>query len=160
MIYKAADGSRLTNEQAHRYGVCIFDITNSQGGNLTPQDIVSHAKSSTSPLHDFFEWDDTIAAQAWRLQQASYMMRSIHVVIKINERKETTRFLWNVRESPADADDKPARVYVSINRVLAEEELREQVIEEALHQLTSWRARYKQYQEFRGVVEAIEALQD
>lgn len=160
MIYKAAQGSRLNDEQARRYGECILGIIESRGGNVTSQDVLAHAKKSASPLHDFFEWDDGIAAEAWRLEQARYIMRSVHVVIKINEHEEETRLLWNVRETPDDENDKPERVFVSIERILSETEIRAQVIEEALRQLTSWKARYKQYQEFRIVVRAIEALAD
>jgi hypothetical protein len=46
-------------------------------GRLTPEQVVRDAKSLTSPLHDYFQWDDTKAALAWRTQQARVLIRSV-----------------------------------------------------------------------------------
>ena len=48
-------------------------------GKLTPEVIVSEAKSKTSPLHSFFQWDNKLAAEQWRMQQARIMINNIEV---------------------------------------------------------------------------------
>ena len=35
-------------------------------GVLTPSAVVESARDEGSPLHDKFEWDDGVAAEAWR----------------------------------------------------------------------------------------------
>jgi hypothetical protein len=43
--------------------------------------------------------------------------------------------------------------------VLTEPELKEQIIEQALRALISWKKKYQQYKELACVVKAIDALQ-
>ena len=44
----------------------------SKKNNLTAREIVEEARKKNSPLHDFFEWDDSIAAEKYRLAQARF----------------------------------------------------------------------------------------
>lgn len=49
-------------------------------GRLTPQLVVDTARPASHPLHDRFEWDDAIAGEAHRRQQASDLIRKVRVV--------------------------------------------------------------------------------
>lgn len=49
-------------------------------GRGEPSDVVEAARSPKSPMHAQFEWDDSKAAEAHRLEQARYLIRSIEVV--------------------------------------------------------------------------------
>lgn len=42
---------------------------------LTPADLLLQARSSNSALHRFFDWNDSTAAQAYRMQQANQLLR-------------------------------------------------------------------------------------
>ena len=53
------------------------------GGMLLPEAVVQRARSSNSALHKYFEWDDSEAAVAYRMQQAR---RVIRTVVRIVER--------------------------------------------------------------------------
>ena len=44
-------------------------------GTLKPAAVIKEAKSSRSPLHHLFTWDDTIAAREHRLNQARQLIR-------------------------------------------------------------------------------------
>lgn len=48
-------------------------------GKLTPQTVVDAARPSDSPLHSKFEWDDSIAGEAFRRSQAADLIRSVRV---------------------------------------------------------------------------------
>lgn len=50
-----------------------------QHGQLTPEIVVQEATPEEHPLHAHFEWDDTVAAAAWRREQARQMIRSVRV---------------------------------------------------------------------------------
>ena len=48
-------------------------------GKLRPIDVVERARDPKSVLHDCFEWDDTKAAEQWRLRQAAQLIREVSV---------------------------------------------------------------------------------
>lgn len=51
-----------------------------KSGNLTAFNVVDAARPKRSPLHGAFEWDNTVAAESWRLEQARSMIKSIEIV--------------------------------------------------------------------------------
>lgn len=57
---------------------------NTQNGNLSPATIVQSAKWKSSPLHCLFEWDDSKAAEQFRLQQARNLVNNIQVTVISN----------------------------------------------------------------------------
>lgn len=50
---------------------------------LTPGDVVEVAQAADHPLHSFFEWDNGTAAHAFRLSQASGLIRSVKVSLTV-----------------------------------------------------------------------------
>lgn len=46
------------------------------GGNLTAEFVVQAARSKKSPLHSFFTWDDTLAAEEYRKEQARRLIQA------------------------------------------------------------------------------------
>ena len=56
----------------------ILDIKKKSG--LTAEAIVEQAKKKKSELHEFFEWDDTKAAEQWRIQQARILINEVKVL--------------------------------------------------------------------------------
>lgn len=59
-------------------------------GLLTKPMVVEAARPAQSPLHDEFDWDDSEAAERWRLEQAGQLFRRIKVVITQPEPKSAT----------------------------------------------------------------------
>ena len=55
-------------------------------GKLTPDDLVIAAKNPKHPLHDRFDWDDTVAAQRWRVHQAREIINSVQAVVTTESR--------------------------------------------------------------------------
>src|SRR5258708_6107559 len=56
-----------------------------QNGRLIPADVVQAARDPDSPLHSHFIWDDTEAAQRYRLIQASAVIRSVKLEITVRD---------------------------------------------------------------------------
>lgn len=44
---------------------------------LTPKNLVNEARPEDSPLHPEFDWDDSIAAEKWREEQARQVIKTI-----------------------------------------------------------------------------------
>lgn len=63
-----------------------LEIIQDINGTLTPGLVLESAKNKSSVLHKCFTWDDSIAANKWRLRQASEMLSNIQLkVIKDGE---------------------------------------------------------------------------
>lgn len=50
-------------------------------GAITPDIVVEVASNKASPLHNYFEWDNRIASEKWRLQQARVLINNIEVQV-------------------------------------------------------------------------------
>lgn len=55
-------------------------VSTGGGVGLAPQ-VLEKARDSKSALHRYFEWDDTLAAEAHRLTQAEQLVRRVHVTL-------------------------------------------------------------------------------
>lgn len=54
-------------------------------GCLLPSDIVEDGKNPDSPLHSYFEWDNDVCGERYRLDQARTLIRSIRVEVTIRD---------------------------------------------------------------------------
>ena len=153
--FAPANGSRLTVEQAARYGSRISKLSEKRGF-VTPSIVLEDARKSASPLHDYFEWDDSAAAEAWRISQANYLIRSIVVTIVDEDRPQIKQF-FSVTPTPEMKTD-ASKVYVTLNTVLSHEEIREEVIAYAKQELKGWSERYRQYSELESMLISIDSF--
>jgi hypothetical protein len=55
------------------------------GGRLTPNAVVEDARDKDSPLHSVFEWDDAVAADRFRIEQARNLIQSFKVHVEYRE---------------------------------------------------------------------------
>ena len=114
----------------------LIELMKKNGGNLTPEMILDFARPKKSPLHDYFEWDNTKAAEQWRLHRARIMTTRIFFN-SVSGPKDTVtkhRYFASVRDPDAGT-----RSYVSAVRGLANEDQREQIIADAKQYLRSAR---------------------
>jgi hypothetical protein len=151
--FKAANGARISDAQAARYGDRINYLTEKRGF-ITPQIVVEDAEKSSSPLHDYFTWNNDEAAIKWRIEQAKMLIRSI-VVTVINEDKPEVRQFFSVTPS-AEMKTSATKVYVTLNTVMNDETKRNEVVAYALRELRGWRERYAQYQELEDLIFGID----
>jgi hypothetical protein len=77
-------------------------------GELTEDAILKKAKLKNSALHDYFEWDNSKAAEAYRRQQARGVIASVTVVTVDNEGKEARHRVYESTWDPESADPMPA----------------------------------------------------
>lgn len=60
-------------------------------GLLLPEKVVAAARQPTSPLHSYFEWDESKAAEQFRLIQARNLIRAVVTIQPSAEGPITTR---------------------------------------------------------------------
>ena len=56
-----------------------------QHGEVKSQELVDTARPTSSPIHDAFEWDDSIAGEKYRLIQADTWIRNVTIIIEDKE---------------------------------------------------------------------------
>lgn len=151
MVYKASPGSQLTDEDAMLLGRRFERLA--RRGPLTAARVVDDARPESSPIHGYFEWDDQQAAEAYREEQARYLLRSIVVVPAPN--KEPIR-AFHVVTVRTDEKDPGQRGYLHIDQVAQEPALLAQVIEAERRVLEGARRRLSQYQQLAPVAISIE----
>jgi len=158
MIFRPVHGSRLSQSQADKYGGRIAKLQEKSSDKaITPEEVLEDAKKKSSPLHDFFDWDDMSAASAYRIDQARYLLRSIEIVIVQEDSSEVeVRAFHNVTIVPVKDKEEKKQVYVGVERAMKEEKLRKQVVDRALRELAVWEKKYKVYSELDAIFFAIE----
>lgn len=143
MVYKWKPQT-VISVPAQVVGEALEAIRVAHNDRLTQEDVVAEAKADDSPLHPAFEWDDKKAGHKFRIEQASYLIRSITVNVGSDEDKPPIRAFVNVER---DKD----RSYTSTAHAMSDVELRAQVLARALKELQSWRERYSELVELARV---------
>jgi len=91
--YEFAEGARFQAGAATdpaAVGAHLDLLRKQQKGELTPSDVVNDARNPNSPLHSFFEWSDSVAAEQYRLSQARGLIRAV-VAVYVSETKPAVR---------------------------------------------------------------------
>jgi hypothetical protein len=119
-----------------------------QHGKLTPQLVVDTARDPEHPLHSRFEWNDSVAGEAWRRHQAHDLIRKAKVVY---------------REASDTEPEKSIRAFVPIR---AEEghvfDPVEEVAEDPFRRKLAladmereWKVLFRRYQEFGEFLDMV-----
>lgn len=124
-------------------------LTDINNGDLTPDIVLDAARPETSPLHKHFEWDDSVAAEAWRKNQARTLIQSykLHIVDERGER--TVRYYTNVVIQDAHA-------YRRTEDIVRIDALREQRRLSIIRDLNRIRTELVTFDSFAGAAEAID----
>lgn len=149
--YLAKPGARISNDDARIVGPIIERIAKSSGGKATPQAVLGAARDPSSPLHRFFEWDNNKAAEAYRVEQASYLIRSIEV--QYTGKKEDRVRAFHVVTSDG------SKGYAPLPTILERPDLTRQLIQRARDEQASWARRYQSIRhaaEVAGIFDALE----
>jgi len=121
------------------------------GGVLNPPSVVEVAADPENILHGCFQWDDTKAAQEYRLWQARQLISTI-VTILPNTR-EPVRMYVSLK------DDREEGGYRGIVDVLNDADMRRRMLKEALAEFTHFKRKYQQVKELTPVFEAAEKVE-
>lgn len=121
---------------------------------ITPGDVLKDAKSPKSPLHDRFDWDDSEAAEKWRLTQAGALIRQLKVkVVDLkSEEERITRYAVSVRSHEGEVK------YVTTERAMGDTELRAQMLSDARRDMLTFRRKYAILNELSSVFDAMNRI--
>jgi len=122
---------------------------------LTAGIVLLSAKKVRSPLHKQFEWDDTAAAEEYRLGQARLMMRCVEVVYTQAPSVAPQRH-YSVVTEQVTHDAPERKVYRSTAEILADPVARDEMLGNAIRDAISFRRKYAAMQELAQVFHAMD----
>lgn len=130
---------------------------------LTPENLVNEARSEDSPIHSAFEWNDSIAAEKYRCEQARLMIANI---VWVESDIQNERHLKLIEETEKDSlketnfADERAFVstgeqnhrYVPIAVALTNEEWRANLLKSAKKDMNAFIAKYRRLTELANII--------
>ena len=132
----------------------LDEIMLAHGGLLNPSHVVEHARDPGTTLHSQFVWDDSDAADKYRLWQARQIISNYHVVC-------TTPKGQVVQVSAyvsLPEDRKSGGGYRAIGEVLSMPEHRRQLFAQAVAEFKQWRVKYSSLMRLQPVFKAFDAM--
>ena len=152
-VFQWKDGAKISKISAQKAGE-RFDQLRAKHGEVTPALVVDDARPVNALLHPLFEWNNTRAADQYRLYQARHILNSIVTVNPEKPDAKPMRYLLVVNETGE------GRSYVPTPIIMSDAQLRAQVISRALREARAWQARYQEYMELAAIFAAIEEVSD
>ena len=121
-----------------------------KGTGLTAKNLVDASREEGSLLHDEFEWDDAVAGEKYREEQARKIIINLAVTVEDREDGGAERAYVSI--------DRGSKSYESITTVLADTEKTTVLLDLALRDLQAFKRKYARLKELAGVFRAIDKL--
>lgn len=116
-------------------------------GKLTPAELVEASRAEDAPLHPEFEWDDNIAAEEWRKQQARMIINAL--VTCTTPSAEPVRAYFKIEAAPK---------YESVQTIISTPDKYTLLLKKACGELAALQRKYKQIKELEPVFKTFEQL--
>lgn len=127
-----------------------------QYGGIVPKAVVDESRPEDTILHNCFDWNDETAAEAYREVQAREIIRNV-VVVKTTD--ESAQKSITVRAFvPVSKEEEQPKKYITIDEAMADDGFRQQIIQQALKELISFKTKYGHLKELSEVLSAIDKL--
>lgn len=135
-------------------GKVMEELENTIG--LNASNLVEVSRPLDAPLHNEFEWDDSVAAEKYRQNQAGLMIKNIRVQIESehNEPKVVRGFV-SLKSSVGKSGG-----FESMNAILDSEEKTNRLLDIALKELKSFQRKYSGLKELSQIMKAIDSLDE
>lgn len=128
-------------------------IAKQNDGILQPEIVVEEARRPSSPLHSKFTWDDTEAAHQYRIYQARNLIRV--VVQMIPNTADSHERVWVSLKKDRENEGGGYRTLVS---VLSDNDLREQLLQQAFEDMEYFQEKYSKLQELTEIFSAMNTV--
>ena len=137
-------------------GTELKRIIEANGNRVDAQRIVEEAASPLNPLHEAFEWDDSVAAQEHRLWQARHLTGSLQFRTTLTDNRQITGRMFVQIPKPEGGQ---RRDYTLTEFALSQTDLRASVLRTALLELAAFRRKYADLSELAQVIQIIDIVE-
>lgn len=129
----------------------------SKHGAVTSQALLEVSRPEDAPTHNLFEWDDSVAAERYRLQQATVAINSIEITI-VDESNGTAvqqaAFVNIVEKRVAKAG-----AFMPIEVAMSDDLMRDTMLRNAMNELKAFRKKYEQLSELTAIFDQIKKIE-
>ena len=126
----------------------VADEIASIGDSATPAQILELARDSSTELHKCFEWDDSKAAEKYRLIQAAHVARNL-VIVRDDEADDSAQIrLLHVTTK--------GEGYKPITVIKANQDEYQRLLDNARSDLKAFQQKYHTLAELDAVMDAID----
>ena len=146
MVYEWKTGYYKTDAET---AAAVFKQLENSATGLTAASLVDASRSEDAPLHNEFEWDDSVAGEEWRKQQARVMIGAL--VVRVEEKPPVRKYVSIETTSPK---------YESIDVVIKNEEKTAALLAKALNELAAFERKYATLQELAGVFREAKKIRE
>lgn len=115
---------------------------------ITPEEVLKKAKDENSELHKCFEWNDSVAAEKYRLQQAGNVIR----MLVYKSEKENTEPVRAFHITTEKNTYQPTRTF------LVQQDEYQSLLKRAMAELEAFKKKYHTLSELESVFEAMEMI--
>lgn len=121
------------------------------GESATPEQIVAFGTGQDTELHKCFEWNDAVAANKYRLEQAKDIAESL-LIIHLDPQKPDVaptrlRAMYHLNGTPG---------YQPSIRILSQEDKYQALLEQAKAELRMFKAKYSMLKELQDIFDIID----
>lgn len=141
MTYQWKPGARIRANAQVAGEMCQLLERN---GLLSAKNLLDANRPEDAPLHSEFEWDDSIAAESWREQQARTIINSL--IVKVDQ-AEPVRAFFKIENA--------GNAYQAIETILSAEDKTQKLLTVALGELNALMHKYQTIEKLSGVWEAV-----
>lgn len=130
-----------------------FEKIEKKFGEVNRENVLESARPKKSPIHELFEWDDSVAAEQYRLTQAGLLITNLDVEIEEADKEPTVvRAFMNISESTKGT-------FINVNSAFQNGDTREIVLKRALQELQAFKKKYFELSELADVFATISTLE-
>lgn len=151
--YSYGSMSSFFKNPAEVAGAVCQKLSESKEG-LTPRSLVNASRDANAPLHNEFEWNDSVAAEKYREDQARCIIR--HLIIVRTDVEEVPRH----RDRSFVSTGENNTAYVSLQTALNNETWKSNLLKAAKADAEKFIAKYRRLTELAGVIDAMKGFLD
>lgn len=137
-----------------------FKRLEEQFGQVTPENLLESSRPEEAVMHKCFEWDDSVAAERYRKQQAYSMISNLIKVVIRHESKPESSSEIKTRAVVNVSSDRGKGRFVSVERAMSDGEMHEIVLRNAIRELEEFKAKYRNLRELKEVFEALRVVKE
>lgn len=120
-----------------------------KGSGLSPQSLLDASRPKDAVLHDEFEWDDSVAAEEYRLRQAGHIIRCIVVIHEkpIDGAKKEEAVQVRVYHPTHNTEDEKRGTYENIAVIAKNTGMKARLMQDCLRELKWMQNKYSTLKE-------------
>ena len=136
----------------------VYEEIQSLGETCSKEDIVNKARDERTELHLCFEWDDTKAAEQYRLTQAKDIVRHLYLVREETEDEEPEQEDRKITVNQFRCFSNLGKhdEYESTIQIVRNEDKYQLLLEQARRELRAFKQKYAVLKELKPILDLID----